>query len=185
MALDVAHLNARAGLQIVQILTDQLAVVAAIGLGVEVHVAVVHGVGQALGLQLLDQADDLADVLGGAGMHVRGLHTQCGGVLEVLLDVLLRDGLDGGVLLVGAADHLVVDVGEVLHEFHIVAQVHKEAAQGVEDDEGARVSDVEEVVNRRAAGVDAHLALVHRHQGLLLAAQRVEYVHGFHICFPS
>ena len=178
--LHVAHLDPRTGLQVVQVLADQPAVVAAPGLGVEVHVAVFGAIGQALGLQLLDQADDLADVLRGAGVHVRPLHADGLGVLEVFGDVLLRDGLHGGALFVGPLDHLVVDVGEVLHEGHVVAQVAHEPAQRVKDDEGAGVADVKIVVHGGPAGIDAALALAHRHEGLLFAGQGVVNHHLFH-----
>ena len=113
-------------------------------------------------------------------MHVGALHAQRVRVLEILGDVALGDGVHGGVLLVSALDHLVVDVGEVLHEGHVVSQMGQKAAQRVKDDERAGVADVKIVVYRRAAGVDADLALVNGYKRLLFAAERVVNHHLFH-----
>ena len=177
MALYVPHLHARAALEIVEVLAGELAVAGAVGLRVEVDVAV-YLIGKALILELFDQGDDLADVLGGAGMHVRLHHAQGFGVLEVFADVLFGDGVHGGVFLIGAADHLVVDVREILHEGYVVTHVLEKAPQGIEDDKGARVADVEVVVHRRAAGVDADFALVDGDELFLFARHGVENLHA-------
>ena len=171
MLLVLVHLDARAALQVLEVLAAELAV-AAEGLGVEVD-AVRALVGQALVHELLHQGDDLGDVLRGLGVdggpaHAQGLH-----VLEILGDEALAQGLDGGALLVGAVDHLVVDVREVLHERHIVAPPLQVPAQHVKDDQRPRVADVNVVVHRRAAGVDAHLALVQGLELFLLPGLRV------------
>ena len=180
VALDVADLDASAGFQVIQILTGQLAVVIAPCLRIKIHVAVVRAIRQPLVFQLLNQRDNVPDVLRSARMHVGALHAQRLRVLEILGNVLLSDGFHRGALLVGAADHLIIDIGEILHEGHVIAQMRKKAAQRIEDHERARVADMEIIVNRWAAGIDTHMAFPDRHKRLLFAAKRIVNVHGFH-----
>ena len=146
-------------------------------LGVVVHVAVVGGIGKALCLKLLDDVDDLRDVLGGLRVDGRALDAQRIGVLIVLGDEALAQFLDGDAFLVGAADHLIVDIGEVLNELDLIALVLKVAAKRVEHDERARIADVEIVVDGRAAGIDAHLARLNRDEFFLAAGLCVINLH--------
>ena len=99
------------------------------------------------------------------------------GVGEVLGDVFFRDFLARDALFVCALDDLVVHVGEVLHERHLVAAVLEIAAQHVEHDDRARVADVDVVIHRRAAGVHTHLAGLDRHELFLLHGHGVEQFH--------
>ena len=108
-------------------------------------------------------------MLGRLGVDGGALDAQRVRVLVVLGDEALAQLLDGDALLVGAADHLVVDVGEVLHELDLVALVLQVPAQRVKHDERARVADVEVIVDGRAAGVNANLALLDRDEFLLAA----------------
>ena len=57
------------------------------------------------------------------GVYGGSLHAQGVGVGIILLDEAVAQLLYGGALLVGPADHLVVDVGEVLDEGDLVAPV--------------------------------------------------------------
>ena len=95
----------------------------------------------------------------------------------VFLDIAVRDDVEVHALFVCLVDDLVVDVGEVLHELHLVAAVLKVAAQQVEHDERARVADVEVVVHGRAAGIHFDLARGDRNEFLLLAGQGIEQFH--------
>ena len=174
--LDLVHAHARAALQILQILPAQAAI-AGEGAHAVVHVALGF-VGQSLVDEPLDERDDLRDVLRGAGMHRGRTDAQRLGVGEIFGDVALGNLRDGHALLVGAADHLVVDVGEVLHEGHFVAPVFQVAAQHVKDDEGARVSDVKEIIDRGPAGIDAHLSLVEGHERFLFPGHAVVNLHA-------
>ena len=177
VALVFVHLNARAALQILQVLTAELAVAGEL-LGVKVH-AVPADVGQTLVDQLLHQRDDLRDVFGRLGVNGRGAHAQRFGVLEVFRDEALAQFLDGRALFVGAADHLVVNIGKVLHKGHVVTAPFQIAAQHIEHDDGARIADVNIVIDRRAAGVNAQLSLVQRDQFFLFAGHRVIDPHMF------
>ena len=174
--LDVVDVNARAGLQIVDRLVAQLAVV------LELERAVIHIAVHLVGIPLLDQGgddvDDLLNVLGGLRMHGGRLDAERLRIDEVLLDILLRDLVGGNALLVGALDDLVVNVGEVLHKGDVVAAVLEVTAEHVEHDDRAGVADVDVVIHRRAAGVHAHLALLDGHELFLLHGHGIEKLHG-------
>ena len=103
-------------------------------------------------------------------------------VNKVFLDETLPQLLDGDALFVGAADHLIVDIREILNVLDLVALVLQIAAQRVEHDERARIADVEIVVDRRAAAVNAHLA---RLDGLeLFFPARLRVINLHHLEYP-
>ena len=77
------------------------------------------------------------------------------------------------LLLLRLADDLVVDVGDVADEAEVVAARAQVADDDVQRDLLARVADVTEVVDRRAAGVEADLAGHERLERDLLARARV------------
>ena len=129
--------------------------------------------------QLLHDVDDRVHRLGRARVHGRLADAEPLGVRVIFLDIAVRDDVEVHALFVRLIDDLVVDVGEVLHEFHLVAAVLEVAAQQVEHDERARVADVEIVVHGRAAGIHFDLARGDRDELLLLAGQGVEQFHGF------
>ena len=174
--LDVVHVDARAGLQILDRLVAELAVVLELQRAV-VHVAV-DGVGIALVDERGDDVDDLRNVLGGLRVNGRLMHAERVGVGEVLVDVFLCDLLARDALFVGALDDFVVHVGEVLHERHIVAAVFQIAAQHVKHDDRTRVADVDVVIHRGAAGVHAHLARLDGDELLFLHGHGVVKLHG-------
>ena len=110
-------------------------------------------------------------------MHRSLPHIEALGVRPKLLNISLGDLLIGLALLVGTLDDLVVHVGEVLHERHLVAAVLQIAAQHVEHDDRARVADVDVVIHRRAAGVHTHFARLDRHELFLLHGHGVVQFH--------
>ncbi len=93
-------------------------------------------------------------------MDGRFPHAQALRVGPELVDVPGGYLLDGDALLVCLADELVVNVGEVLRKGHPVAPVFQVPAQHVENAQGPGVPNVDEVIDRGAAGVDFGLALL-------------------------
>ena len=71
---------------------------------------------------------------------------------------LRGDVLPRPVLVVGALDDLVVDVGDVRHQPHIQACPLEVATKNVVAQRGAAVAEVGGTVHRRAAQVDADFA---------------------------
>ena len=174
--LDIVDVDARAGLQIVDRLVAQLAVV------LELERAVIHVAVHLVGIALLDEdgddVDDLLNVLGRLRMHGGRLDAERLRIDEIFVDILLRDLIGGDALLVRALDDLVVDVGEVLHEGDVVASVLEIAAENVEHDDRAGVADVDVVIHRRAAGVHADLALLDGDELFLLHGHGIIELHG-------
>jgi hypothetical protein len=138
----------------------------------EVDVAV-RLIGVAALDQGLDQQDDLRDGPRGERLRVGPAEAERVGVGDVrgghLVCVLGRrlPRLAGGVV------DLVVDVGDVDDQLRIEPLVDQEALQQGEDDERPGVADVDAPVDRRAAGVDPHLAGLARLELANLAAERV------------
>ena len=89
--------------------------------------------------------------------------------LDIFFGVF-ADGDSGGG---GIVDDAIVHVGEVHHLDDAKAARKQKAPQDVLEDEGAKIADVREVVDRGAAGVDADFALVERLEGLEAAGERV------------
>ena len=164
-----------AALHLVDVAAGELAV-PGVAAHREVDVAL-RLVGVALLDEGLDQADHGADLLGGLGAHGRVLDAGAAHVLDEGVGVL-RGHLGGAAaLLVGLLDDLVVDVGDVLDEGHLVAAPLEVAADDIEGDEGARVADVDAVVDGGTAHVHAHLAGLARGELLFAARLRVVDLH--------
>ena len=120
-----------------------------------------------------DQLLHLRDVLGRArewsgGKPVEGRHLgQEGGHVAVAeRQVVLAE-------LAGTAQHVVVDIGQVLHVDDVMAQVLQVPMQDVEADIGEGMAEVAGVVRGDAAYVQADWTAAERCERNLLAAQRV------------
>ena len=61
----------------------------------------------------------------------------------------------------------------------LVSEIFEISAEGIEDDKRSRVSDMEIVVNGRAAGIDANLALLQRHKLFLASGLRIIDLHDY------
>ena len=92
------------------------------------------------------------------------------GVLHVARGHLAREVGARDAERPGGVVDLVVDVGDVRHERDVVALVLEEPLEQREDDERARVADVDPVVDGRAAGVDPDAARARAARGRLTAA---------------
>ena len=167
-------------LKVVKVQMAQLAV-AGVRLDAEIDVAVAGHIGVAGLHQILDDTDDLADMLGGAGAHGGGLDVQTVRVLDVLGLKLAGNLLHRGPLLLAFLDEFVINVGDVGDVVDLVAAVFQVAAQGVEHDHRARVADVNIIINRRAADIDAIFALLLGGELLFLAGHGVEDLHSLHV----
>ena len=86
-------------------------------------------------------------------MNVGTAYVQTVGVCEVFSDSILGNLVSGLAELVCLLDYLVVDIGEVLNIENLVSAELKIPAERVEYAQGAGVSDVDKVVDRRTARV--------------------------------
>ena len=95
------------------------------------------------------------------------------GIGEILADIAIGDLGVVHPFLIGAADHLIIDIGKVLYKGDLVPAILKVAAEHIKDDEAARVADVEEVIDGRPAGVHLDLSLLDRNEGLTACCQGI------------
>jgi hypothetical protein len=183
VALVGVDFDAVAGLELVEGVVRQLGIVAVALLHVIEDVAV-DLVCQALLLQLLDQLDHLGDELGGPGIVVRLADAEQLRVLQEGGGVELGDLLGGLLLGPRRRQHLVLpsvlgvvlevaDVGDVLDQRHVEAEVAQRPHPEVGHQVRTEVADVCVLVDRWAAVVDVDVAGAARHEVLFLATQRV------------
>ena len=107
-------------------------------------------VGMARRDELLDHRHDLRDRLGRLRLDVRPAEAEAARVLDVPAARIggeLRAGAWGGRV------DLVVDVGDVLGQLHVVARALEPPLQPQRDHERARVADVDALVDGRPAEV--------------------------------
>ena len=182
--LHIVHINAGPRLELLNGLVGEFPVIDKL-FGAVVHISV-HRVGIPLVNQGLHQVNDLLDVLRGLGVNGGVPHPQAMGVFEVLVDVLFRNGLGGGPLLIGPLDDLVVYIGEILHKGHLVAPVLQVAPQHVKEDHGAGVAHVNIVVDRGAAAIHLNLSGGEGDKLLFLPGHGVKQLHvGSPSCLSS
>ena len=176
VAFALVHVNAGTALQVVDIATGKLAVLGE-GTHREVHVAI-DLVGMATIDEALHELDHLGNLLRGTRAHVRIVDAEGVHVIDEGLGIERRDLLGRLALLLRAPDDLVIDIGDVLDEGDLVTAILQVLAHHVEDEEGARVADVNVVVDRGATCVHRHLARLVRHELLFAAGRGVVDLHG-------
>ena len=125
------HLDAGAGDHTIQGAVAEFAVVVLAG---DAEIDIAGGrVGVAAFNEAGDGVDDAGNLPGGAGidggaLDVEGVHSA-----EIVADEFLRQRVGGYARFLGAADYLVVNVGEILDVPDFVPAVFQVAAQGVKN----------------------------------------------------
>src|SRR5918994_3581973 len=122
---------------------------------VDVAFGFLRGVRVALLYELFDQGDHLGDVLGGARLDVGQPYAQHLKSLVKGVRVAVYDLLPGDPLLVGLVYDLVLYVRDVLDERHVVIPAPQVPGHNVPEQGRPRVADVDMVVDRRTADVEA------------------------------
>ncbi|EHP38618.1 hypothetical protein OR16_35877 [Cupriavidus basilensis OR16] len=105
---------------------------------------------------------------------------KCVGVLVHVADEAVGQRADGLAILRGAANDLVIDVGDVLYIGHVVAGGAQPALHHVEYHHHARMADVAIVVHRHAADIHAYTAGFDWHERLLFTRERVVDIQRMH-----
>ena len=133
-------------------------------------------VGVLLADQVLDHGDDLVDVGGRAGRHVRRRHPQGGDVFVVVGGEALGQAVYRLAGLPGRGIDLVVHIGDVAHVLDLRIGDPQQAHENIESDRRHAVADMRQVVDRGTADVDAHFVRMQRHEGLFAAGAGVVQV---------
>src|SRR5919107_2774731 len=140
---------------------------------VDVAAGLFGGVGVALFHQLLYQGDHLGDVLGGARLDVGPPYAEHLEPLVEGIGVAVYYLLPEDPLLVGLVNDLVLYIRDVLNERHVVTPAPQVPGDHVPEQRRPRVADVDVIVDRRTADVEAEpTTLPHLDH---LAAQAVFY----------
>ncbi len=149
------------GLHVVEALTRQLAVGRPRAhVEVDVPGAVLADVGVAARDERLDQLDHLGDGAGRAGFVRRRQHVDGGERGRQLGVHRVGEVVPGPVLLGGLGEDLVVDVRDVADEVDGIPARHQPAAEHVEVDGRAHVSDVRLGLHGESTDVDPRLPLL-------------------------
>ena len=165
------HIDARAGDQLLPGVAREPPVIRHGG-HMEEHMPV-RLIGVAVRDQLFDHLDHFADMPGGARLDIGRQRAERGHVGVERLGRPRRDALDRLARLGRPRIYLVVHVRDVAHIGHARIEPLQQPVEHVEHDDGARIADMREVVNRRPAHIEAHMLRVERLERLLGARQRV------------
>ena len=171
VTLGLARCHARAALQVVDIAAGERAVFRQ-RTHVKIDVAA-SGIGMAAVDDALHQRDDIANMLRHARMLVCRQHVQRSGVFKISGDIFFRQRFGVHAFLRGALDDLIVNIGKVLYKGHIPAAPLEIAADGIEYHQRPRIAEVDIVVCRRSAAVNANLPWLQGHEFLFFPVLRV------------
>ena len=173
------HRHARARLLLVQRTLRKLPVIGH-GASVEQDLATGH-IGVAACDQFLDDVDHLCDIVGRARFDTWLKAAQRRDVRMELVSRLFRHGVDGIVerqmrivpqrpridLVINVSD--VAGIGDVIFAIDMAQQPE----ENIEHDDGSRVADMGEIIDRRAADIHAHVFRIDGRKFRLFAGQRV------------
>ena len=133
----------------------------------------VRGIGMSVIQQHVNQCDHLGNMRSGAWLDVRWRDSQCVHVFLVGLAETLSNDIDGLTTFQGSGIDLVVDIGNVSCIGDLRIAVLEKGHEHIEDNGGAGVADVGEVINGRSADIHQHRVRVGSPQGLLALGQAV------------
>ena len=174
--LAVVDVDSCACLQFLNGLTGQLAVFRE-RRGPEVYVSVVSGISVTGVHQLFHNVNDKIHAVGDGGVYIRIHDVQSVCIGLVFRNIALGDLCGSGSLFVCLFDDLVVHVSEILHIGDSVAPVFQIAAQHVKCTDGTGVSDMDIVVYRRTAGIDADVSGLNGNDLFFFSCQRIIDLH--------
>ena len=117
--------------------------------------------------EFFDQRDHLVDFLSGTRANIRVHYAGSTHIIDKGLGVFRSNLRSATALFVCLFDDLVVHVGDVLHELHLVATPNQIAANGVKRNKRASISDMNVVVHSWAAYIHIHLAVGNGNKGTL------------------
>ena len=161
--------------QLIDVLAGKLAI--AVELTCPVVDIALRFIGIALIDQILHKPDDIIHGFRNLRVHGRLLDIERGSVLIVFLDIFFGNLRCGNAFFLGTFDDLIIDIGEILHEFYLVAAVFQIFSERVEYNERSCVADMKIVVDRRSADIHLDLARLQRYEFFFFSCQCVINLH--------
>ena len=101
-----------------------------------------------------DQADNFRNMVCCFRMYGRRTDAERSRILVIFGNKPVGQFLHRDSFFIGPPDHLVVDIREILYKGHIIAFPFQLPPEHIKGDERAGISDMEIVVNGRAAGIN-------------------------------
>ncbi len=172
IAFGLVDLDARAGAQVREALAREPAVRLELRHRV-IHIAIVGRVGVSLVDECLHHGNDLRHVLRRTRLAVGTRDSERLAIFLVGPDEALGQRRHRLAVFLRAVDDLVVDVGDVAHEVHVVTGSDQVATHEIEHDQHACVTEMAIVINGDAADVHADLAGHPRLEYFLATGQRI------------
>jgi hypothetical protein len=124
-------------------------------------------------LELRNHLQHAGHVLGRSRLEIRLLHAERRGILVHRLDEARGEALDRLLVLLGALDDLVLDIGDVANVGDLVTERPQPAPDHVERDQEPRMPQVTIIVYGHPAHVHAHPPRIDGNEFLLFPRQRV------------
>ena len=150
------HFDARAGNERFRGIAGKAPVIGDMG-DAEINVPV-RDIGAPVFDEIVDVGNHLGHVNRGTGRLIRGQRAHLGNDVLEFLDDGIGQFLLGNPELFGSLDDLVVHIRVIGNERDVVANGRKQAAPGIENDDGAEIPDVGRIIDRRTADVERDLA---------------------------
>jgi hypothetical protein len=140
----------------------------------------IRRIGVAAGDQALDDRDHFGDMFGRPRLDIGGQAAQRRHILLEDSVGLFGEFADGNPALGGAGVDLVVDVGDVADIGDMTRAIFfaQQAIKHVEDDQRTGVADMGEIIDRRPADIEPHIARVERRKDFPIASQGIVKFQG-------
>ena len=162
LAFFTRYLNlTKARLKLIQVFVGQLAIFCK-GTRLKVHRAVLCHIGVSLVDQGLDHIDHALNLLSCLRMYRSRLHIHILHILFALCNIALGNNMGIYAFFIGLFDDFVVHIRKVGNKFHLISLVFKIPAHSVKHDHGTGISDMDQIVYRRAAHIHFHLSRCNR-----------------------
>ena len=172
VVLGPVDVDAFAGPQIINRLARELSVARKLAYR-KVHVAGRRLVSQSVRLQPPDQFEHLRDVCRRPRFMIRFFHSQGGGVLVHAADEALRQFADAFLVVEGALDDLVVNIGNVPDVVDLQSTRAQPALHHVEHHQNTGMTEMAVIVNCHPTDIHADAARGDGYEVLLFSGQRV------------
>ena len=145
-------------------------------MGTEINIAV-NGISVAFIDKSRHNFNDFINIIGCKGMDRCRADTESSCINFIFLDVAGGNIAVPDALFLCTTNHLIVNIGEILHEFDLIATIFKIAAEHIKDDKATGVTDMEEVIDSRATRIHGDLSLFNRYKFLASCVECIIKLH--------
>jgi len=167
----IIHVHAGACHHLVQIPARQLSVTRKVFYSI-INIPV-HLVGKPLLREFPDQADHFPNVRCGPGSKGGTGHAKPVHILVMFADIALGDVRNAAPCFTAFLDNLVIHIGKIFYEGYVVTPVPQVSCDRVEYNCGTGMTDMTDIIDGNAAGIDADFPVPDRLKCLFFPGERV------------